>query len=63
MDDEFFLKNITELNTLLKNNEIAIAEINTKINIVSKAIIIIPTIISLITFIGNYLDVLMHFGG
>ena len=63
MDEEFFLKNINELNTLLKNNEIAIAEINTKINIVSKAIIIIPTIISLITFIGNYLDVLMHFGG
>lgn len=50
---------IHELSTNIRDNEISLTKIETQIRLISKSIIIIPTVISIITFIGNYLDWLM----
>lgn len=50
---------IHELSNNIRDNEISLTKIETQIRLISKSIIIIPTVISIITFIGNYLDWLM----
>lgn len=50
---------IHELSKNIRDNEISLTKIETQIRLISKSIIIIPTVISIITFIGNYLDWLM----
>ena len=50
---------IHEISNNIRDNEISLTKIETQIRLISKSIIIIPTVISIITFIGNYLDWLM----
>lgn len=60
MDENGIWDTLHELSNDVKNNEISLTKIETQINVISKAIIVVPTVISIITFIGNYLDWLMN---